>query len=102
MSFRSRSLPFVCPATLTGILPLELIAPLAQWIEHLSSKQRVGGSNPSRGTFDLRPVKYWLMLDGQTPGTLSVGKRVGVFEVLRRQLQRRARTYIPSYFLLLN
>src|SRR4030081_1795304 len=25
-------------------------APLAQWIEHLPSKQRVGGSNPSRGT----------------------------------------------------
>src|SRR5713226_9016962 len=24
-------------------------APLAQWIEHLPSKQRVGGSNPSRG-----------------------------------------------------
>src|SRR6266849_4892325 len=26
-------------------------APLAQWIEHLPSKQRVGGSNPSRGAF---------------------------------------------------
>src|SRR5260370_39285840 len=30
-------------------------APLAQWIEHLPSKQRVGGSNPSRGA-NSRPV----------------------------------------------
>jgi dihydrofolate reductase len=33
-----------------GILPNGGTAPLAQWIEHLPSKQRVGGSNPSRGT----------------------------------------------------
>src|SRR2546429_7633427 len=53
MSFSAPSLPLVCPATLTGILPNARVAPLAQWIEHLSSKQRVGGSNPSRGTCRL-------------------------------------------------
>src|ERR1700726_2485498 len=32
-------------------------APLAQWIEHLPSKQRVGGSNPSRGAIRTHSLK---------------------------------------------
>src|SRR4029077_10974875 len=52
MSFSSWSFALVFAITPpTGILPNEVAAPLAQWIEHLPSKQGVGGSNPSRGAF---------------------------------------------------
>src|SRR3981081_3696190 len=44
------SFSLIIPRLPTGILPNGVVAPLAQWIEHLPSKQRVGGSNPSRGT----------------------------------------------------
>src|SRR5438132_11016954 len=37
---------------------VSVAAPLAQWIEHLPSKQRVGGSNPSRGAIFVSSVRF--------------------------------------------
>src|SRR5438128_9558696 len=44
------------PSNRRGIV--SVAAPLAQWIEHLPSKQRVGGSNPSRGAIFVSSVRF--------------------------------------------
>ena len=45
-----RERQWTSPVKPSPVYKIKRLAPLAQWIEHLPSKQRVRGSNPWRGT----------------------------------------------------
>ena len=53
-------------------------APVAQWIEHLTSDQRVGGSNPSGRATYLASILTFARLSTATKSVESSGLRVWI------------------------
>src|SRR5438094_5291247 len=65
----------------SGVLPSRDRAPVAQWIEHLPSKQRAAGSSPAGGTSHRSPLLFLLSSRPFAPFNWTIPSDSQVIEI---------------------